>query len=97
MKTLLNYGYTFCGMELIHEKLLGLISLSIFVNKVGIDLLVTSPTCYKTHFEILQWHFFLHTFFFFFNKILEPLKLFLFILYFTMQSDRLAGSVCKHY
>jgi hypothetical protein len=64
VKTQLNYGYTFCGMELTHEKLHGLIALSIFVNKVGIDLLVTSRTCYKTHLEILQWHFFLHTIFF---------------------------------
>jgi hypothetical protein len=40
-ETLLNYGYTFCGMELTHGKLLGLTALSIFVNKVGIDLLVT--------------------------------------------------------
>ena len=64
-KTLLNYSYTFCGMELTHEKLLGLTAFSIFVNKVGIDLLVTSPTCYKTHLEILECRFFLHTILFF--------------------------------
>jgi len=64
MTTLLNYAYTFCGMELTHEKLLGLTALSIFVNKMGIHLLVTSPTGYKTHFEILQWRFFLHKIFF---------------------------------
>jgi hypothetical protein len=77
-------------MELTHEKLLGLTAPSIFVNKMGIDLLVTSPTCYKTHFEILQWHFFPVYNFVFISKILEILKLSLLILYFTMQSDRLA-------
>jgi hypothetical protein len=48
MKTLPNYGYIFCGMELTNEKLLGLIdhftALSISLNKTGIYLLVTSPT-----------------------------------------------------
>lgn len=72
VKTLLNYGYTFCWMELTHEKLLGLTALSIFVNKVGIDFLFTSPTCYKTHFEILQWCFFLHIILFFQIRFWNP-------------------------
>jgi hypothetical protein len=72
-------------------------ALSISLNKTGIDLLVISPTCYKTQFEVLQWRFLLLTISFLFNEILESLKLSLLILYFTMQSDRLAEWVCNHY
>ena len=90
--TLLNYAYTFCGMEVTQEKLLGLTALWIKWAFIYL-LLLTHATKHILKFcsgvfSCIQ---------FFLNKILEPLKLSFLILHFTMQSDMLADWVCKHY
>jgi hypothetical protein len=79
VKTLLNIGHTFCGLELKHKELHGLIdhftAMPIFVHQMGIVVVMSLlPHATKHLLKFFQWCFFLHTILFVLNKILESLN-----------------------